>query len=158
MEDIKPMTPNPVGHSGGATISRTNMGSAVQNQNANGTKINKMQKLEKFAPLLLRLGMAFVFIYFGTSQLMHPEQWTTFLPGWASNLPITAVKFVLLNGLIEVIGALLLIFGIWTRLVALLLALHLFGIAATVGGSIGVRDVGLGIATLSLFFSGNGKK
>ena len=53
------------------------------------------------------------------------------------------------------IFGLLLLFGWQTRIVALLLALHLFDIMWTVGyGEIGVRDFGLAMGTLVVFMNG----
>ena len=50
----------------------------------------------------------------------------------------------------------LLAFGIWTRCVASLLFLHMFAIIADVGLSpIGIRDIGLMFALLSVAFFGS---
>ena len=60
---------------------------------------------------------------------------------------------MLLNGLIEIIAGGMLAFGILSRWVGLLLGIHLFIIAVSMGlTAIGVRDIGLALATLSLFF------
>jgi uncharacterized membrane protein YphA (DoxX/SURF4 family) len=99
--------------------------------------------------------MSIIVLWFGIQQLMNPAQWTIFLPSWAGSLPISAVTFVLLNGWVECTFGLLLIAGFYTRIIALLLALHLYGIAFTLGyNAIGVRDFGLSTALLSVFFYG----
>jgi hypothetical protein len=52
--------------------------------------------------------------------------------------------------------AVLLSFGIWIRLVAILLSLHLLMIIGDLGlTAVGVRDVGLLIAMMSVFFHGS---
>jgi uncharacterized membrane protein YphA (DoxX/SURF4 family) len=54
---------------------------------------------------------------------------------------------------------LLLLVGVCTRWVALILAIHIFGIAFVVGGfgsPTGVRDIGLAVSLLSIFFTGAG--
>ncbi|MFA6536720.1 MAG: DoxX family protein [Candidatus Paceibacterota bacterium] len=118
---------------------------------------NKFENLEKAGPVILRFGLAIVFLWFGFSQLANPTQWTSFLPSFISIAPISAVKFVLLNGWFEIVGAVLLILGTYTRPVALLLALHLFGITFTIGwNALGIRDFGLSIATLVIFLQGAG--
>jgi uncharacterized membrane protein YphA (DoxX/SURF4 family) len=107
--------------------------------------------------IILRLGMAFVFFWFGVTQINNPGQWVSYLPQWTMSLPIPQLNFVLLNGWFEVMGASLLLVGIYTRITALLLALHLFGIALSVGfDAVGVRDLGLAFATLSLATQGAG--
>lgn len=108
-------------------------------------------KIQQWGFVVLRIGMAIIFFWFGTSQLMHPEMWTGFVPGWASQYFWSVEQITLINGLFETIAATLIIFNIFTRLVALVLAIHVFIIALTLGlNPIGVRDIGLSIATLSL--------
>ena len=56
---------------------------------------------------------------------------------------------------LEGVLGLMLLFGWQTRIVALLLALHLFDIMYVVGyGEIGVRDFGLAVATLVVAMNG----
>jgi len=51
--------------------------------------------------------------------------------------------------------ALLLLIGLYTRIVSLLLSLHLFHIISIVGyGAIGARDLALALATLAIFLHG----
>jgi uncharacterized membrane protein YphA (DoxX/SURF4 family) len=70
-------------------------------------------------------------------------------------LGTSAEAIVLLNGGFEVVFGLLLAAGFFTRIVALILALHVFALAYEIGyNDIGVRDFVLGIATLSLCFFG----
>ncbi len=116
-----------------------------------------MQKNPNAAFLVLRLGLAFVFLWFSFSQFHNPMQWTGFLPHIVKALPMPGVTFVRINALFELCSAVLLVFGIWTRPVALLLGLHLLGIAATLGmNAVGVRDIGLAVASLTLAIGGAG--
>lgn len=110
---------------------------------------------------MLRGGLVFLFLWFGFSQVTAPGNWVSWVPEWLvvslSNptfgLDMPAQTIVLLNGAFEVILGLALAAGFMTRWVALLLSLHLLLIAYEVGyNDIGVRDFGLAIATLSLFF------
>ena len=114
-----------------------------------------------FGQVLLRGGLAALFLWFGLSQIAAPADWVAWVPAWlvvslsnpTMGLDVPAQTFVLLNGMFEVILGLTLAAGFMTRWVALLLSLHLFLIAYEVGyNDIGVRDFALGIATLSLFF------
>jgi len=111
--------------------------------------------MKKTSSILLRVGIALVIIWFGYQQLSDPMSWVAYLPSWMGNLPVSQLSIIYINGLFEVIFGGLLFFGVYTRWVALFLALHLLDITYTVGyGAIGVRDFGLAIATLSIFFYG----
>lgn len=106
------------------------------------------------APVLLRVTMSLVFLWFGTQQLMNAEAWTGFLPPWTGMSGLGDVTFIQLNGWLEVVLGVMLGIGLQTRFVATVLGLHLFGIAASVGGATGVRDAGLALATLSIALAG----
>ncbi len=111
--------------------------------------------MKKYAPLVLRLGMSLVFIWFGSSQLMNPDAWTVWLPPSLSSLPIGAMNLILLNGTFELIAAILLLLGVYVRPVALLLALHMIGITSMVGyNDVGVRDFGLLASCLAVSLQG----
>lgn len=113
-------------------------------------------KARELAPTVLRLGLVFLFLWFGLSQLTNPGGWTSWLPSWTGNLPIAATTLVLLNGAFETVFGIALAVGIWTRLVAALLALHLFFIAYELGyNDIGVRDFCLAIATTTVALYGS---
>ena len=112
--------------------------------------------LKKYAPFILRIGISLVFFWFGFSQLFFPQEWVGFLPSWLDSLPLSQTSFILINGSFELLFGFFLLLGLFTRLSALLLALHLFGIVVSLGyTAIAVRDFGLAIATLSIFFRGD---
>lgn len=109
--------------------------------------------LEKYAPVVLRLGIVGVLAWFGYSQVAAPGQWESWVPAWTSGLGLSAHTVVLANGGFELIAAVLLLLGLYTRLVAFLVALHLFLIVFEIGlTAIGVRDFGLAMASLALSF------
>jgi len=113
-----------------------------------------MEKYSKYAPAMVRIGMSLVFLWFGWNQLTNTEMWLGVVPESIANF-VGAKLVVLLNGWFEIVAGLCLLVGFQTRVVALLLALHLFGIAFSFGWHpIGIRDFGLAIATLSIFFAG----
>ncbi|MDP3728036.1 MAG: DoxX family protein [bacterium] len=108
--------------------------------------------------ILLRYGVALLFLWFGLNQLFNPGAWVAWLPSWTSNLPIEPVTFILLNGFLETVLGFCLVVGVFTRFSALLLSLHLFGIAFSLGyGDIAVRDFSLAIATMAVAFHGSDK-
>jgi len=118
---------------------------------------NFFKELPFFAPIVLRLGLSGVFVWFGVSQILDQSAWVSYIPDIALHLTgLSATTLVLLNGLFETIMAVLLVFGIWVRPVAVLLFLHMCGIVATVGlDSIGVRDVAIATGLLSVALYGN---
>ncbi len=115
-----------------------------------------MDRLQKYAPLVLRLSLGAVFMWFGSQQLGHASSWVGYIP--ASMLSLTglsATALVHLNGIFEVLFGTMLFFGFYTRLTAALLFLHMLDITFVVGyTSVGVRDFGLAMATLSAFLNG----
>ncbi len=104
--------------------------------------------------LLLRLGLAILFLWFGFSQLFDGINWVSWVPEWAVNLlHIPPAMIVLLNGAFEVIAGAFLALNIFTRWVAFALELHLLVLVIEIGLTpIGVRDFGLMMATLALVF------
>ena len=75
------------------------------------------------------------------------------------NIPIPSVQILIMgNGLIETVFGLLLFAGLFTRLSALLLTIHLLGIAVSLGyNDILIRDLGLSLATFTVFLNGADK-
>jgi uncharacterized membrane protein YphA (DoxX/SURF4 family) len=117
----------------------------------------EMQKLKLYAPSVLRYAMAIVILWFGSQQFINTANWLGYVPDSVVTMShLSRETIVYLNGAAELILGVLLLFGIWTRWVALLLALHLLDIMFTVGyGEIAVRDFGLALATFVVFMNGS---
>ena len=114
--------------------------------------IENKKNIKDLSPIILRIGIGLVIIWFGLQQINTPLAWVVYLPTFTENLPISQTTFVSLNGYFELIFGILLVAGFFTRIVAFFLALHLFGIVLTVGyNEIGVRDFGIFIALVSIF-------
>ncbi len=113
--------------------------------------------LPTYAPIVLRLGLAFVFVWFGTSQVTHTSMWISLVPEWATSLSgLSTEMIVKMNGVMEIVAGTLLALGIYVRYVALLLAVHLAVVISHLGlTAIGVRDIGLSIATFALSLFGD---
>lgn len=113
-------------------------------------------KYNIYAKPLLRIGLSLVFLYFGIMQISSPDDWASFVPDFMTLVPnITANNLVIMNAIMELTLGLFLILGLYTRFSSLILSLHLFGIAFSIGfNPLGVRDIGLAIATLSIFLNG----
>jgi len=115
-----------------------------------------MEKAKIYAPSVLRIGLALVFLWFGTDQLMNNQAWTAYIPQSVidiSNLSATTLVYV--NGIFEIVFGTLLLLGLLTRFTAFVLALHMLDITYVVGfDSIGVRDFGLSIAAIAVWLYG----
>ena len=107
-----------------------------------------------FGMHLLRFGMSAVFLWFGFSQLFVSLKWVSVEPDWAvSLLHVPPAMIVMGNGLFEVVLGTLLAMGFFVRIIAFVLGLHLLPIALSFGiSAIGVRDLGLAIASFALSF------
>ena len=113
-------------------------------------------RLRNFSPILLRYSVAFLFLWFGLSQLMNAGMWVAWLPSWVDSLPVEPLTFIYMNGVLETVFGAFLALGLFTRLSALLLSLHLFGIAFSLGyNDIAVRDFCLALATMAVAFHGS---
>lgn len=112
---------------------------------------------ELYAPSVLRLGLAAVILWFSLQQFLHNGAWTAYIPDSAVAFAhLSASTLVFLNASFELVFGILLVFGWQTRIVALLLSLHLFDIMWIVGyGQIGARDFGLAVATLAVSMNGS---
>lgn len=106
--------------------------------------------MSNYSQPLLRYGLVLLFLWFGYQQLVNPSAWVSFLPEFLGYIPVPGEMIVQMNGWFEVVFALLLALGCYTRLIALALGAHLLGIAAIAGGAIGMRDFTLSIACFSL--------
>ncbi len=110
------------------------------------------------ACVVLRVSLGLVFLYFSISQLNSPSEWSSFVPGFLTNFGLSANNFVVFNGFIELVFGIFLIIGLYTRFSALVMSLHLFGIAFSIGfNPLGIRDFGLAFSTLALFLFGPDK-
>jgi uncharacterized membrane protein YphA (DoxX/SURF4 family) len=118
----------------------------------------KCEKYKKFAPILLRVGMSLIFLWFGFNQILDTQTWVGWLPTWAYNSPISPGNLILFNGFTEVILGGLMLVGKFTKVVSFLLGLHLLGITFNIGyNDTGIRDFGLTIATFTVFLQGPDK-
>lgn len=110
--------------------------------------------------ITLRISMGLVFLYFGFSQLFNPGFWTGYIPKAVENFffnvfGINSTTLVLSNAFLEIVFGVFLLIGLYVKFSSLVLSIHLFGIAFAFGFTpLGIRDLGLALATLSVFFNG----
>ena len=111
-----------------------------------------MNKLQKFSPIILRIALALIFLWFGFSQLTSSLNWVKMVPEWAVNLlNLPPAMIVMGNGIFEIILGSLLAMGFFVRIISFIFALHLIPITINLGLSPNaVRDFGLILSSLSL--------
>ncbi len=112
------------------------------------------------APTVVRVAISLVFLWFGLTQIFNPQMIAAYAPVWAENFPLGGtIGFVQMNGIFETIFGTLLILGLFTRVSAFLLAIHLLGIISQLGyNDIAVRDVGLMLVTIGIWLHGPDEK
>lgn len=110
-----------------------------------------LNRYESKAQLLLRVGLAIVFLYAAVSSFMSPNDWVGYLPSFVrALLPATAVLAVF--SVLEIILAAWLLSGAYTRLAGAVAAAMLLGIVASNFSllPISFRDIGLAFMALAL--------
>lgn len=113
--------------------------------------MNKKITLDSF--LLLRIGLGFVFFWFGLDKLIHPGNWVVYITPFLSSIIFFDITlFLFMLGTIEIIFGILLWAGWKLRIVSLLISIHLFLIIIFTGfNEITIRDIGLLSIALALF-------
>lgn len=111
----------------------------------------KVLQSAKLTPLLLRAGLSIIFLYASISALKNPQDWVGYLPSLLrDNFDAKALLHVF--SVYEVLLALWLLSGKYTRYAALLCAATLAGIVAANFSlfAITFRDIALIFAALAL--------
>ncbi len=104
---------------------------------------------------ILRLGLGFVFSWFGLDKLLNPQNWQGYItPALAKLIFIDMSLFILLLGILELVIGLMLLLGLFTRLVASVAAVQLLVIIISLWfNEITVRDIGLFSIAVSLILN-----
>lgn len=109
----------------------------------------------EYAPILVRWGIALVFLWFGINQIINPDMFLGWMHVNMQFVQENEIVLIMIHGVGELILGTLLILGLWTRVVATLLAINLLGITVNLGyNDIAVRDVGLLLATVAIMMHG----
>lgn len=105
------------------------------------------------ASLLIRSGLAIVFLYAATSTLITPQDWVIYLPHFVTSL-IDPTTLVRIFAVYELVLAGLLIAGRYIRWVGLLTAITFLGVILSNFSlfTITFRDVALFFSALALVF------
>jgi uncharacterized membrane protein YphA (DoxX/SURF4 family) len=119
-----------------------------------------MDDYKHYAPVVLRIGIALLLLWFGLMNIFKPGMLVGYLPTWFESVsPLAPLTFMVINGVFETLLAVLLFIGYFTRIAAFLAALHILGIGISLGYSdIAIRDIGLAIAAFAIFVHGPDEK
>ncbi len=100
--------------------------------------------------IILRLSLGLVFIWIGIDMFRHADSWIGYLPETIP-LGISRTTALQLTAVFDTTIGLLLLFGHFSRLVSLLIVVHLTGIIAINGlDQVLIRNVGLLGSALAL--------
>jgi uncharacterized membrane protein YphA (DoxX/SURF4 family) len=109
---------------------------------------------KKYSPLVLRIALAVIFLWFGYMGITNPAMFVGLVPAWA--LAIAPAKtLILIHGIVELVGGLLLLANWQIRVVSAILLLNLIHtITLLPYGPVFMRDVSLAIALFAIFLQG----
>ena len=107
---------------------------------------------EGYASLFLRLGLGFMFVWFGVDKFFNPGLWTGFIAPFILKLvPFSATAFIYVLGVVESLVGTLLLLGFFTQEAALVASLVMFGVTTTIGfNDVTVRDIASLCAAVAL--------
>ena len=106
--------------------------------------------------LALRLGLGAVFLWFGVDKFIQPQYWVdAWMPQWAQHAAqgagMSVINAIFLIGIFEVLVAISLVTGFFSRVFAAAAIVFLIVILAATGlNEIVVRDVGIIAALIAL--------
>lgn len=109
-----------------------------------------MQNLASHNGFIMRIFLAFVFLWFGVSEFVNPTNWVSYMPSFVSGLGLDGNFLVVIHGLFLIVISFCLIFKFFLRftgLLAILILLQItFGLLVISKFEINeivVRDIGL---------------
>lgn len=114
-----------------------------------------MKKLKEYSPVLLRIAIAIILLWFAFSQLKNPSGWIKMVPQYALSIGFSAKGLIYTNAIIELILGILILIGLYTRVASFLIGLHLLHITTILGyGAIAVRDFVIALVAFAIFLNG----
>lgn len=108
-------------------------------------------KLKTSGSILLRVGLAPVFLYAGLDSLFDPQEWIGYVPGWIGSV-MPREAFLFAHGIFEIAIGAALFFGVALRPVALAALFDMAAILVLYGvDDATFRDFGLLFMALALY-------
>jgi len=111
--------------------------------------------------MLLKIGIAAVFMWFGIHKFISPEYWVNawipvWLPGFLEYFSLTPINFIYISGIFQILVGLSFLTNVGTRIFALLASVFLLLVIIIFGfngfNEIIVRDIGLLGGLLAIMF------
>ncbi len=107
--------------------------------------------------LVLRIGLAAVFIYAGIHMFFDPQSWIGFVPDWVDKI-LDRQTFLHIHSGIELLLGILLLLGVFLPFVSLVVFFDIVAILLFYGiDDITFRDFGLAMMALALFLAATKK-
>ncbi|PIR05038.1 MAG: hypothetical protein COV57_01155 [Candidatus Liptonbacteria bacterium CG11_big_fil_rev_8_21_14_0_20_35_14] len=114
--------------------------------------------MKSLAYPILRLGLGITFVWMGVLIFQNPGIFGDIIASWATDfLVIDTTTVATIVAVVDVIIGALMIVNFWTRLAAIIGAIHLLIVFVITFGNdaTSARELGLLAATLSLFLNKN---
>lgn len=113
-----------------------------------------LNQWSRFAPLLLRVGLAIVLLFAAVSSTLSPNDWVGYLPAVLTSI-FPAEALLKVFSVYELVLAVWLLSSVYVRYAGLLVAATLAGIVVSNFSlfAISFRDIGLIFAALALVIS-----
>ena len=113
----------------------------------------------KLSPvLILRIGLAAVFIYAGIHMFFDPQSWIGFVPDWVDKI-LSREIFLYIHSGLELALGLMLLLGIFLPFVSLVSFFDIVAILLFYGiDDVTFRDFGLAMMALALFLFAKEKR
>lgn len=110
------------------------------------------------AVFIIRIGLGIFFLLFSISKFTQPLNWAGYIPDFISGLlagiALKQIVFVMLLGLVEAVLGVLLVFGVYTKIIAgIAVALILPIMISQIPNEIAIRDFGLFCMAIALLFA-----
>ena len=87
-----------------------------------------LKNLASHNGFIMRIFLAFVFLWFGVSEIVDPTNWVSYMPAFISDLGMDGNFLVQIHGILLVIVSFCLIFKLFLRYTGLLAVLVMFQI------------------------------
>ncbi|KND50349.1 MAG: hypothetical protein AB202_01690 [Parcubacteria bacterium C7867-007] len=109
---------------------------------------------EAIGHLLLRIGVAFAFLYPPIDALSNPDSWIGYFPAFINTVPVDPMLLLHGFGVLEVIIGLWILSGWKIRIPSVIAAILLLAIVVFNGAQFPIlfRDVSIALAALALLF------
>jgi len=114
--------------------------------------------MNKKANFLIRLAVAFAFVYAGISGFINPDTWIGYFPAWSKGF-VPDTTLLIIWGIVEIAIGFWILFGKKILIPSIIATLSLAGIVVFNWNQIDIifRDISIMLAALALIFAEKGR-